>query len=84
MPSDAKTIRKMWELNDENVRLRKALEQANEVIKLCILTHEVMTIDPPWSGNEIMEGCVRGAWLDTPQRLKASLALIEESLTRPK
>lgn len=26
MPSDNKTIRKMWALNDENVQLRQALE----------------------------------------------------------
>lgn len=26
MPSDAKTIRKMWALNDENVRLKKTMK----------------------------------------------------------
>ena len=27
MPSDNKTIRKMWELNDENVRLKKTMKE---------------------------------------------------------
>jgi hypothetical protein len=83
MPSDAKTIRKMWELNDENVRLRKVLEQARQAIESAILTHEAMTQDPPWSGNTIMEGCVRGAWLNTPTKLTKALEKIEETLTDP-
>jgi hypothetical protein len=83
MPSDAKTIRKMWALNDENRNLRKALEQARQAIESAILTHETMTQDPPWSGNSVMEGCVRGAWLDTPSKLRKAIALIEEALTQP-
>jgi len=80
MPSDAKTIRKMWELNDENVRLRKVLEQARQAIASAVLTHEAMTQDPPWSGNAIMEGCVRGAWLNTPTKLHEALKEIKKSL----
>jgi len=80
MPSDAKTIRKMWELNDENVRLRKVLEQARQAIASAVLTHEAMTQDPPWSGNMIMEGCVRGAWLNTPTKLREALEEIKKSL----
>ena len=84
MPSDSKTIRKMWALNNENVRLRKALEQARQAIASAILTHEVMTEDAPWSGNSIMEGCVRGAWLDTPSKLRKAIDAIEEVLTQSK
>ena len=32
MPSDAKIIRKMWALNDENVRLRKELAERDATI----------------------------------------------------
>jgi hypothetical protein len=32
MPSDAKTIRKLWALNDENVRLRKELAERDATI----------------------------------------------------
>ena len=82
MPSDAKTIRKMWELNDENVRLRKVLEQARQAIESAVLTHtEMMSKDAPWSENSIIEGCLKGFWSDTPQQLLEALAKIEDILT---
>jgi hypothetical protein len=84
MPSDAKTFRKMWALNDENVRLRKALEEARIAIESALTTHQVMNEDPPWRGNSVMEGCVRGAWFDTPTKLRKAIDLIEEVLTKPK
>jgi hypothetical protein len=83
MPSDAKTFRKMWALNDENVRLRKALEQARQAIESAILTHtEMMSKDAPWSDNSIMEGCLKGYWSDTPARLNKALETVEDVLTQ--
>ena len=43
-------------------------------------SHEVMTEDPPWKGNSVMEGCVRGFWSDTPKKVDKSIKELKSLL----
>ena len=68
MPSDNKTIRKMWELNDENVRLRAAL---NDVL---VALNRAMDLSTP-------QQVASSGWLGAG--VTNSIERIEQALTQP-
>ena len=51
-----------------------------EALKSAKLVHEVMHDNPPWAGNEVMEGCIDGCWIGTVTKIDKAIKIIEEEL----
>ena len=59
---------------------KKKLEKILEALKSAKLVHEVMHDNPPWAGNEVMEGCIDGCWIGTVTKIDKAIKIIEEEL----
>ena len=56
--------------NEQQSQIKELKQLLQEVLE----THEIQTGDMrPWKGNDIMDGCIKGTWLKTPEKIKAAL-----------
>jgi len=62
-------------------KTKRALEKALAALESTKTTYELMINDPPWSGNSVMEGTVKGMWTNTPGQVDEAIKEVKSILS---